>query len=415
MYKEKPLIMNYPKGIENKIKRGETKEIRTEMKKYDEHLKANHIKERTRYSVISQLSQMLNHIGKHIKKIELEDIEEYIVSRNLEGSTKKLYISMIRRYFQYAYNMFDMEYPDCVKGLPTKFYDTKNRQGQKEIEPLIEEDIFNMIETTDNKRDKAIVITLFESGYRKAEFLSLDIEDIEIQDDCAYINKNGLRPLKLVWSKPYIVNWLKIHPLKHNKEIDKKPLWVSQRENRLSTNGLDSIVKALGKHARIKNKIYPHLFRHSCATYLAKHLKDAELRIYMGWAPGSKQTGRYTHLRPADVHDKVIEAKTTLKIKALKEKPPSPLEAIKCDKCNELNPPNYPYCNCGNPLRPDLKEKELEVKKIKSDVKVLQNVIDALLEDYFKEQDNSDHKIADLKKKLNSDRPIKMKDILPES
>jgi integrase/recombinase XerD len=41
----------------------------------------------------------------------------------------------------------------------------------------------------------------------------------------------------------------------------------------------------------IKKAVNPHAFRHSRATFMAKHLKEPEMREFFGWGKDSEMPG----------------------------------------------------------------------------------------------------------------------------
>ncbi len=72
------------------------------------------------------------------------------------------------------------------------------------------------------------------------------------------------------------------------------PIWLSRRGGLLTTWGLSKALERRGQEAGIGKHVYPHMFRHSCATVLAADMPESELRIHFGWSPTSPQVFRYT-------------------------------------------------------------------------------------------------------------------------
>jgi integrase/recombinase XerD len=110
---------------------------------------------------------------------------------------------------------------------------------------------------------------------------------------------------------------------------------------------LEEVAKKYG----IKKKIYPHLFRHSRATHLAKYLTEQELKVFFGWSNSSKMASIYVHLSGKDIDNKILE------IHGIKPKEPKTqhLKPIVCIRYNTQNDSTAKYCkNCGMVL--DIRE-----------------------------------------------------------
>ncbi|MGQ9782137.1 MAG: tyrosine-type recombinase/integrase [Nitrososphaeria archaeon] len=83
--------------------------------------------------------------------------------------------------------------------------------------------------------------------------------------------KTGSRKILLVHSVPLIKAWLERHPSKDNPEAW---LWCgigyTNKNSMLTHQSLKKILVECARRAGIKKHVYPHLFRHSRATELAK-------------------------------------------------------------------------------------------------------------------------------------------------
>ena len=110
---------------------------------------------------------------------------------------------------------------------------------------------------------------------------------------------------------------MNIHPLKSNPD---SPLWTEYKRRkreekdrviyiREHTNyrAAVMVLQRAAQRAGIKKKIHPHLFRHSRATYLAKHLTEAQMKEVFGWTQGSEMASIYVHLSGRDVDDALLK------------------------------------------------------------------------------------------------------------
>ena len=242
---------------------------------------------------------------------------------------------------------------------------------------LITEDEFQRIlAACTNHRDKAIVALLYESGCRVGELLSLRIKDVQFDEYGAKVwfplqsltTKKHRRKVRVVYSVPYLSNWLSIHP--RNDDPD-APLFISLTTKRgLSYDGLTTALSRILKRAGIKKRIYPHLFRHTRATKLVTHMSESIVAKYMGWVPGTRMTKVYVHLADQDVDNAILKM---YGIK--KDVEEEDLKVIRCPRCTFINDGKARFCmRCGLPLTEDaLKEveewegKKAEVMQLLSD------------------------------------------------
>ena len=67
------------------------------------------------------------------------------------------------------------------------------------------------------------------------------------------------------------------------------------------------VFKKIARKAGIEKKVYPHLFRHSRATQLARYLTEMEMKIFFGWSKNSNMPSVYVHLSGRDIDEKIIQ------------------------------------------------------------------------------------------------------------
>lgn len=81
-------------------------------------------------------------------------------------------------------------------------------------------------------------------------------------------------------------------------------LFVSDRKphQRLKKNAIESIVRKIGERAGIVRRVFPHLLRHACATFLLRHHVPIEqLQSYLGHSDTST-TLIYAHSDPEQIY-----------------------------------------------------------------------------------------------------------------
>lgn len=290
-----------------------------------------------------------------------------------------------RRCIRQFYIWFEEEDPRTEPSNPqyqeaVKFYkylkNVKVGYIQREADPetiITENDVLKVVnEGADNVRDKALIMTLHETGARVSEFLNLKIGSIVFKETYAEIHlpdgKTGRRVVYVVKSVPYLLKYLDCHPYRNNMNSF---LWVTNSTNKRGTplmhlSGHIAIKNAFEK-AGVNKKCNWHWFRHSRATLLAPVLTEVLLCKTMGWAIGSRQVKTYVHLCSSQLEN------AFLKMHGISENEENKDVPIKCH-CGTLNPYTERYCHrCSRPLSTSVvvQDKELIDNEMNKTIKFM--------------------------------------------
>jgi len=328
-------------------------EQRKVLEKFDQKKKLednSNVKSRATY--LWDLKRFGLFVNKPFENVTKEDILNFLSkNESLKPSTINLMKIVIKSFFQWLYGMSGRDYPDLVKWITQN----KNNSHKLPEEILTVEEIRKIADTADNQRDRALITVCYDSACRATELLSLKIKHVSFDDYGAVImvdGKTGQRRIRLINSVPDLKIWLNQHPFKDNPEA---PLWIDVSRKSygkgLYWSGLYQKVRTLAKRAGIKKKVYPHLFRHSRLTELAKVLTEQELKVFAGWVRGSSMASVYVHLSGQDIDKKLLENAGLLKddIKKIDR-----LKPKKCSRCNEDNSVTAKFCSkCYYPLEID--------------------------------------------------------------
>lgn len=303
-----------------------------------------------------------------IKKLvaKVERIDRY------KPRTKMEYKATLKKFYKFLRND---DNPEEVKWIKLSL---KRHQEKLPTDLLIEQEITSMLNNTQSPRDRAIIITIYESGCRIGEFIKIKLRDVVFDKYGCLINvtgKTGGRRIRLVTSSIYLMDWINKHPDKENPDSF---LWLKNNSlNMLEYPALCKVLRVAGKRAKIKKKFNPQNFRHSRATYLASKLTEQQLKVYLGWTRASKMAAIYVHLSNKDVNESILN------IYGIKDKEKEngipKLIPLKCIRCNFENEPTNKFCKtCGIPLN-----KEEAEKIIKADLERDQadNLMNKLIQD----------------------------------
>ena len=327
-------------------------------------------------------------VQKDFDRVTREDVERFfteLVSRGYSRWTIVSFKARLKRFYKWLLGG-DETYPPQVSWI--KVNSVKN---QLPADILSVDEVNAMANAADNLRDKALVLVLYEAGLRAGELLELRIKDVIVDKYGAILHvsgKTGDRRVRIIASAPALLEWLNHHPMKDNPDariFGKEPDY-----SRMSYTALSKILRKLAKKAGIRKRIYPHLFRHSRATHLASHLKEAQLCEYFGWVKGSRMPQIYIHLSGRELDPELFRlAGLEVEAEKLEE---NRFRPKLCPRCGERNTPNEEFCKrCGLPLNQETAAKILiensreidalqkEVDELKMEWNKLRNQLTELL------------------------------------
>lgn len=249
-------------------------------------------------------------LKKPFDQVERKDLEEVITeikSRiDWKQSTKADFLKMLKRYYKILYDMEDQDrHPEIVDWI---------KIDKPKLPPINYEDvpkwddILEMARQTLNTRDRALIKSLWESGNRIGEHLTLLIKDVEEGENGVYLNiresKTEPRKVFIRLSAEDVTEWRENHPLKHE---NKAPLFPTFKDpgKALSHQYAYKMMKRLKRDAGVDKKIYPHMLRHGSASYFCDWLSDSDMDSKYGWTGNTRN--RYQHKNTRSVESKIMK------------------------------------------------------------------------------------------------------------
>ena len=216
-----------------------------------------------------------NHIN--YLKVTNENINEYLKYLQDMGkktSTTSRNLASIRSFYQYLIRIKrirkdpteNIQSPKVEKRVPSVL-------TSQEVELLLDQPKNVDLKGT---RDKAMLEVAYATGMRVTEIISLNIEDVYIEDGFVICKSTGkqrnipLGSLSISALKEYID---KARPIMI-KDENEKALFVNVNGSRLTRQGFWKIVKFYKEQAHITKDITPHVLRHSFATHLLQNGAD---------------------------------------------------------------------------------------------------------------------------------------------
>ena len=226
---------------------------------------------------IVQLEEYLDSENIAYNKVTKEDVENYIEHLKEIGkktSTISRNIASIRSFYQYLVRVKKIK-KDPTEGIQSPKIEKKAPSilSSEEVELLLEQP-----KNVDLKgiRDKAMLEFAYATGMKVTEIISLNIEDVNINEAYVVCNSGFKKrniPLGSISLKALVEYMKNARPylIKDEKE---KALFVNINGKRLTRQGFWKIVKYYKEQAHITKDITPHVLRHSFATHLLQNGAD---------------------------------------------------------------------------------------------------------------------------------------------
>lgn len=198
-----------------------------------------------------------------------------------------------------------------IPSLPPKKIDLPGVE-QPDVVFLNQQAIEKLLATPDTstlkgKRDRAILETLFSTGLRVSELISLNRQQFKDSDELSIKGKGGKRRVVFISgrARQAVENYLKA------RRDEDQALFVPLRikedaDNRLTQRSVQRIISETSRTAGLDDEITPHTLRHTFATDLLQ--AGADLRSVQALLGHSSvvTTQRYTHL--TDTHLKEVHS-----------------------------------------------------------------------------------------------------------
>ncbi|MCF7886594.1 MAG: site-specific tyrosine recombinase XerD [Candidatus Marinimicrobia bacterium] len=233
--------------------------------------------------------------------VKLRNIQKFINELRDVGLSKRTIarnISAIKSFHRF------LLLEDIVETDPTEFLDSpkmpKKLPEVLEVEEV--EEIMDQIDLTTQKgiRDQAIIETLYSTGLRVSELISLKKSEVYFEEGVIRVLGKGNKERIVPFGKcaeAAIKKYIK--GVRYNlakKGQGQNILFLNLRGHPLSRMGIWKIIRNYVKLTSIKKNVSPHIFRHSFATHLLEGGANLRAVQEMLGHVDISTTQIYTHL-----------------------------------------------------------------------------------------------------------------------
>lgn len=207
------------------------------------------------------IEKMLLAVKTAVCHISTTDIRQYLTAYQEEKGSSKVTIDNMRRIFSSFFAWLEDE--DYIAKSPVRrIHKVKTDSLVKEV--LTDEQLEQLRDSCNNRRDLAIIDLLASTGIRVGELVKLNRGDIDFNErQCIVFGKGNKERLV------YFNARTKLHLLQYldSRTDDNPALFVSLSSpySRLTISGVEVRIRALGKQLDMP-RVYPHKFRRTLAT-----------------------------------------------------------------------------------------------------------------------------------------------------
>ena len=230
--------------------------------------------------------------------------------KTLSFGSLRLYGTVIRLFFQELTRRGELLHdPSCAITLPrTKQTIRSAILSPKEVLKLL---MAIELDSPEGLRNRAIVELLYATGIRRGELLGLDVGELDLEGGWLRVLGKGGKERTVPVGREAELALRSYLREARPRLIETKPaqpaLFVGSDGSRYLGNELSELLHSLAKQAKIKKKVTPHVFRHSCATHMLNGKADIRyIQALLGHSNLST-TQIYTQVAPSDLRQVLLE------------------------------------------------------------------------------------------------------------
>lgn len=209
--------------------------------------------------------------------LDIRSFLAHLKTKNYSKSSISRKLACIRSFFKYLVReKFLSSNPASSVATPKRDKRLPKFLDSTEVANLLEAP---SRENWEEKRDRAILETLYSSGLRVSELVGLNRDDVDIFSALVRIRGKGKKERIVPVGKialEAIQNYLEKKPPRDRDQGFKKPLYLNRSGGRLTDRSVRRMVLKYARRISLKKDISPHILRHSFATHMLD--RGADLR-----------------------------------------------------------------------------------------------------------------------------------------
>ncbi|WP_440950886.1 tyrosine-type recombinase/integrase [Methanosphaerula subterraneus] len=248
---------------------------------------------------------------------------------------------------------------------------------------LTKDEIALLVENCLTPWDKALTMTLYESGCRVGELARMEWRDLVFDwwGVRVYIHDTKgqqTRYSRLVSAAGPLLIWKNSYP---GTPAGDAPVFLTRNRQRIVDVTVKGVLRRAADLAGITKRIYPHLFRKSRAMHMvADGYQESVIKASLWGNLNTEMFRIYVKMAEKEI-DAEFLSRAGLVVK--EESLSDALKPVVCARCHTLNGPGVDYCSkCGQGLSDEAVAEEGELdgvttRRAKDMIDYLQRLIDS--------------------------------------
>lgn len=242
----------------------------------------------------------LDEQGSSLLKVDALIVRQYLlwrVEQHLRPGSTARFLSSARRFFRYLLR-------ESIISADPMLLIAMPKRGRSLPKTLTEEDVVSILQAPDvtsvlGLRDRAMLETLYASGLRVSELISLQLGQVNLQSGVVRVVGKGSKE-RLVPLGDEAVRWIKEYLFGSRQSLlsssADETLFPSQRGRVMTRQTFWHRIKRYALESGIEKDISPHVLRHAFATHLLNHGADLRVVQMMLGHSDLSSTQIYTHV-----------------------------------------------------------------------------------------------------------------------
>ena len=287
-FKNKPVNVHNPLlSVDDLRKRGVPEGYRKCPEEYLQKLELKRYSLNTARAYVNCFERFINHYREvdnlmALTEVEIQAYLQTLVQQKLSDSYINQTINSIKFYYE------------VVLAMPDRFYQIDRPiKGQRLPKIISKGQVLAIIENTNNIKHRCIVSLLYSSGLRRSELINLRVKDIDSERMLIRVEQGKGRKDRYTLLSESLLPLLRQY---YRKWQPKEYLFEGQNGGKYSARSIAAIIDKASRRAKIRQKISPHVLRHSFATHLLENGTNLrQIQVLLGHN-SSRTTEIYTHV-----------------------------------------------------------------------------------------------------------------------
>ncbi|MCZ4410353.1 tyrosine-type recombinase/integrase [Cryomorphaceae bacterium 1068] len=231
----------------------------------------------------------------HFKDKKLLEINERDILNYIQGLVN---LGKSDTYVNQMLNSVKFYY-EVVLEMPNRFYSIDRPRKKKELPEVIsQEEVKLLLNAIPNLKHKCIVQTLYSAGLRRHELLSLKPHHIDSKRMVIKVEHGKGGKDRLTLLSPTLLTNLRSYFRAYKP---KNYLFEGKQGGQYSATSVRMIIHTAAKKAGLKQRITPHILRHSFATHLLEANTDLRYIQSLLGHSSTVTTEIYTHVATKNI------------------------------------------------------------------------------------------------------------------